>query len=53
MTVVIPRSAVASGHRAIASLYTRGANRDRLSLSAPKRTQGEHEVPHLVNNSTA
>jgi hypothetical protein len=37
----------------MASLYTRGANRERLSLSALKLTQGEHEVPRVVNNSTA
>jgi integrase len=39
--------------RKMASLYTRGANRERLSLAAAKRTQGEHEVPHLVGNLPA
>jgi integrase len=34
--------------RRMASLYTRSANREKLSLTAAKRTQGEHEVPHLV-----
>ncbi len=39
--------------RKIASLYTRGANRERLSLAAAKRTQGEQQVPHLVGNLPA
>jgi integrase len=34
--------------RKMASLYTRSANRERLSLAAAKRTQGEQEAPHPV-----
>ena len=29
------------------SVYTRSANRKRLALQAAKRTQEEHETPHL------
>ena len=36
--------------RKMASLYTRAASRERLSLAAAKRTQREQEVPHLVGN---
>jgi integrase len=33
--------------RKMASLYTESANRERLSLAASRRTEGEQEVPHL------
>jgi integrase len=39
--------------RKTASLYTRSASRERLSLAAAKRTQGEQEVPHLVGKVPA
>jgi integrase len=39
--------------RRMASLYTRGANRERLSLEAARRTQGEQNVPHLVGKVPA
>ena len=39
--------------RKMASLYTRGASRERLSLAAAKRTQGEQQVPHLVGKVPA
>lgn len=32
--------------RKMASLYTRSANREKLSLAAAKRTESEQEVPH-------
>ncbi len=32
--------------RKMASLYTRSASREKLSLTAAKRTQGEQQVPH-------
>ncbi len=32
--------------RKMASLYTRSASRERLSLAAAKRTEGEQQVPH-------
>jgi integrase len=34
--------------RKMASLYTRSANREKLSLTAARRTEGEQQVPHLV-----
>ncbi len=34
--------------RQMASLYTRSANREKLSLGAARRTEGERQVPHLV-----
>jgi integrase len=37
--------------RKMASLYTRSANRERLSLAAARRTEGEQEVPHPVGKS--
>ena len=39
--------------RRMASLYTRGASRERLSLEAARRTQGEQDVPHLVGKFPA
>jgi integrase len=39
--------------RRMASLYTQAASRERLSLAAAKRTQGEQQVPHLVGNLPA
>jgi integrase len=37
--------------RKMASLYTESANRERLSLAAARRTEGEQEVPHLVGKA--
>jgi integrase len=34
--------------RKMASLYTKAASRERLSLAAAERTEREREVPHLV-----
>jgi integrase len=34
--------------RKMASLYTKAASRERLSLAAARRTEREREVPHLV-----
>ena len=34
--------------RKMASFYTQAASRERLSLAAAKRTEGERQVPHLV-----
>ena len=39
--------------RKMASLYTRSASREKLSLAAAKRTQGEQQVPHHVGNLPA
>jgi integrase len=39
--------------RKMASLYTRAANRERLSLAAAKRTQGEQQVPHPLGKVPA
>jgi len=39
--------------RRMASTYTRTASRERLSLAAAKRTEGEQQVPHLVGKVPA
>ena len=45
--------AVSTSEKMPTLVYTRGANRERLSLVAAKHTPGEHEFPHLVGNLPA